>query len=67
MRLGALMALTPFTDKELLDLLASDKEEIRLCACSEVFISSSKKVKKTCLNDVSENIKAMCEKLDVFQ
>ncbi|MCH2023094.1 MAG: hypothetical protein MK207_11515 [Saprospiraceae bacterium] len=66
-RLGALMTLTPFSDKELIDLLASDNEAIRLCTCSEVLINSSKKVKKTCRNDISENIKQMCAKLDAFQ
>ncbi len=66
-RLGALMALTPFTDKQVLDLLASDKEEVRLCTCSELNSATSKKVKKACMNDASEHIKAMCEKLDIYQ
>lgn len=66
-RLGALMALTPLDDKQLQDLLASDNEAVRLCACSEVLSSTGAKVKKTCQNDASEMIKKMCAVLPVFQ
>jgi len=66
-RLGALLTLTPLSDKQMLDLMGSDKEEVRLCTCSEVLSTTSKKVKKACKNDDSENIKAMCEKLEAFE
>lgn len=66
-RIGALMSLTPFEDKVLLDLLASEDEAVRFCACSEVKAKTSKKVKKACQNDKSEMIKAMCEQLEAFE
>lgn len=66
-RLGALLSLTPLNDKMILDLLAADKEEIRLCACTEIGVLNSKKVKKLCLKDKSETVKNTCEKLEVFE
>lgn len=66
-RLGALLTLLPITDKQMLDLLASDQEAIRYCTCTEVKSSSSRKVKKSCLSDSSEFIKATCEQLSAFK
>jgi hypothetical protein len=66
-RLGALLTYLPITDKQMLDLLASDQEAIRFCTCTEVKSSTSKKVKKSCLSDSSELIKSTCEQLDVFK
>lgn len=66
-RLGALLALTPLSDKQMLDLLASDQEAIRLCTCLEVSKVTSKKVKKACLKDASEIVQATAEALEVFE
>jgi tetratricopeptide (TPR) repeat protein len=66
-RLGALLTFLPITDKQMLDLLASDQEAIRFCTCTEVKSSTSKKVKKSCLSDDSELIKATCEQLSAFK
>jgi tetratricopeptide (TPR) repeat protein len=66
-RLGALMASTPFSDKQALNLLAAPEEAIRLCLCFEISSANTKKIKKACLSDVSENIKAMCNNLDIFK
>ena len=41
-------------DKSLLEILESDQWEIRLCTCSEVKKSASKKVKAACLKDKNE-------------
>lgn len=66
-RIGALLTLLPISDKQMLDLLASDEEAIRFCTCTEVKSISSKKVKKSCLSDTSELIQSTCEQLDVFK
>lgn len=66
-RLGALLTYLPITDKQMLDLLASDQEAIRFCTCTEVKSSTSKKVKKSCLSDASEFIQSTCEQLDAFK
>lgn len=66
-RIGALLSLLPITDKQILDLLASDEEAIRFCTCTEVKSSSSKKVKKSCLSDASKLIQSTCEQLDAFK
>ncbi|BDS11109.1 hypothetical protein [Aureispira anguillae] len=66
-RLGALIALLPISDKQMLDLLAADLEAIRFCVCTEVNTTTSKKIKKSCLKDRSEMIRATCEILDVFK
>lgn len=66
-RVGALLTLLPISDKQMIDLLASDQEAIRFCTCTEVKSTTSKKVKKACLSDVSELIKATCEKLEPFK
>jgi hypothetical protein len=66
-RLGALLTFLPITDKQMLDLLASDQEAVRFCTCTEVKSTSSKKVKKSCLSDDSELIKSTCEQLSAFK
>lgn len=66
-RLGALLTLLPITDKQMLDLLASNQEAVRFCTCTEVKSSSSKKVKKSCLSDSSELIRSTCEQLSAFK
>jgi tetratricopeptide (TPR) repeat protein len=66
-RLGALMALKPFDDKQALDLLAAPEEEVRSCLCSELTTANGKKVKKACLGDASEVVKAMCNNLALFK
>lgn len=66
-RLGALLTYLPITDKQMLDLLASDQEAIRFCTCTEVKSSTSKKVKKSCLSDSSELIQSTCKQLDAFK
>lgn len=66
-RLGALLTLLPISDKQMIDLLASDEEAIRFCTCTEVKSTTSKKVKKACLSDSSELIKTTCEKLENFK
>lgn len=66
-RIGALLACTPFNDKTMLDLLASDEDAIRLCACSELNTGNGKKVKKACMNDASENVKTIIEALPAFK
>lgn len=66
-RVGALLALTPLSDKQMLDLLASDIEAVRFCTCTEANANTSKKVKKACLKDASELIKNTCEQLPAYQ
>lgn len=66
-RLGALLTLLPLSDKQVLDLLANDQEAIRLCTCTEVKSTSSKKVKRSCLSDKSELVRTTCEQLDAFK
>lgn len=66
-RLGAIIALLPLSDKQILDLLAAPETEVRFCACTEVHTNNSKKVKSTCLKDKSPIVKSTCENLNVFK
>jgi hypothetical protein len=58
-RTGALLAMLPIKDKDLLEIFENEKEwSTRLCLCSEVKSSQSNKLKKACLKDENEKMQA---------
>ncbi|MCP4442317.1 MAG: hypothetical protein GY810_25700 [Aureispira sp.] len=66
-RIGALLAIMPLDDKQMLSVLDSKEFEIRYCACSEVQAKHSNKVKKKCKADADENIRILTESLSAFK
>ncbi len=56
-RIGAMLSLTPLTDKMMKDILLAEEEEIRLCACTETNGTTSENIKKKCQKDSSEMVK----------
>lgn len=66
-RIGALLAILPLDDKQMLSVLDAKDFEIRFCACSEVQAKHSNKVKKKCKDDNDENIKILVESLSAFK
>lgn len=66
-RIGALLAILPLDDKQMLSVLDAKDFEIRFCTCSEVQAKHSSKVKKKCKDDKDENIKILVESLSVFK
>jgi ATP:corrinoid adenosyltransferase len=57
-RIGAMLALSPIDDKTLENILEDKEWAMRLCACSEVKKTNSKRVKSICLKDSHEVVHA---------
>lgn len=57
-RIGAMLALAPIDDKTLEKVLEDKEWAMRLCACSEVKKTNSKRVKSICLKDSHEVVHA---------
>lgn len=67
-QIGALLAMMPMKDKELLEILENEEDWVaRICLCSEVKSSQSKKLKKTCLKDENEQVQAAAASMKNLQ
>ena len=57
--------MLPIKDKEMLEVLENEKDFVaRICLCSEVKASQSKKLKKACLKDADAKVQTATATMD---